>query len=237
MTHVIVVSFALLTFLCSIALPEEIIVGKEYVLNAPNQLGTWYLCKNGDRAVWMYRSSPDEVVRFGYVDSNIKAKLLKPYKPGTRAKVAAVGEGHAFVGLGESSVSKTESVALVVINEGDLGWVPLSLLEVTPEEKKLTADEAAKIAAMPKLQSTSDQVLVATSLDCANDLQKIVDFGKKNGTGVEFRRKLVELSTLGCSKNIPAGTPITIVSKPGGFVSFRTYPGNVDGIALQENVR
>jgi hypothetical protein len=101
------------------------------------------------------------------------------------------------------------------------------------------AKERAYIAALPKLYSGSDEVLVATSPDCARDLKNIIEFGRRNGTGIEFRKKILELVTLGCAINIPSGTAITVSHRDREFVTFCAYDGpkkGTCGIALSEHV-
>ena len=80
-------------------------------------------------------------------------------------------------------------------------------------------------------------VVVATSLDCARDLQGVVAFGRKNGTGVDYRKKMLELFTLGCATTMDSGTPMVDATRYGQFVSFKSYPSNKAGVALAENVR
>ncbi len=110
-------------------------------------------------------------------------------------------------------------------------------------EEKRRADEETKrrelafINSLPKLVSSGgNTVFVATSLDCANDLRKIVDYGRRSGTGVEFRKKMVELMTLGCAESIDNGTPILKATRSGQFITFTAYKSGKTGVALPENV-
>lgn len=97
--------------------------------------------------------------------------------------------------------------------------------------------ELAYVNSLPQLTSPSETVIVATSIDCARDLQNVVGLGKKNGTGVEFRKKMVELMTLGCAASIPKGTPLVYAIKNGQFVTFKAYKSGKEGVTLLESVR
>ena len=79
--------------------------------------------------------------------------------------------------------------------------------------------------------------MVATSMDCARDLQSIIDLGRRNGTGIEFRKKMLELVTLGCGTRMETGTPMVDAKKNGPFVTFKAYKSGKEGVALSENVR
>jgi hypothetical protein len=108
--------------------------------------------------------------------------------------------------------------------------------------RRKAADEAERKElayrnSLPKLVSQGDSVVVATSMDCAKDLQNAVAFGRKNGTGVEFRKKMLELVTLGCATAMDKGTPIVNATRNGQFVLFTAYPSGKAGVALMENVR
>jgi hypothetical protein len=97
--------------------------------------------------------------------------------------------------------------------------------------------ELAYRNSLPKLVSQGESVVVATSMDCAKDLQSVVAFGRKNGTGVEFRKKMLELVTLGCATTMDNGTPLVSATRNGQFVTFTAYPSGKAGVALMENVQ
>lgn len=110
------------------------------------------------------------------------------------------------------------------------------------EEKKRAAEEAqrkelAYVNSLPQLTGPGEAVVVATSIDCARDLQNVVNFGKTSGTGVEFRKKMVELVTLGCAASIAKATPLVSATKNGQFVTFKAYKSGKEGVALLESVR
>ena len=109
-------------------------------------------------------------------------------------------------------------------------------------EKRKAGEEAnqkelAYRNSLPKLVGQGDTVVVATSIDCAKDLQGVIGYGKRNGTGVEFRKKMLELVTLGCAQAIENGTPLVKALKNGQFVTFTTYQSRKEGVALVDNVR
>jgi hypothetical protein len=90
---------------------------------------------------------------------------------------------------------------------------------------------------LPKLVSEGSTVVIATSIDCAKDLQNVIGFGRKNGTGVEYRKKMLELVTLGCAMTMDNGTVLLHAAKNGDFVAFTAYKSGKQGVALKENVR
>jgi hypothetical protein len=107
-------------------------------------------------------------------------------------------------------------------------------------EAQAQAKERVYVAGLPKLWSgSSNEVLVATSQDCARDYKAIVEFGRKNGTGIEFRKRIVELVSLGCAVYMPAGTAIVVSRKDADYVRFCAHGGTMKGtcgIALSEHV-
>jgi len=108
------------------------------------------------------------------------------------------------------------------------------------EQAERQAKERAYIATLPKLQNGSNEVLVATSEDCARDYRSILDFGRKNGTGVEYRKKILGLISLGCAVAFPPDTAILISHRDKDFVAFCAYDGakkGTCGVALPEQVR
>lgn len=135
---------------------------------------------------------------------------------------------------------------------GKRGWVHLNLLKMTAEAraaaKKAAAQkeqqaaaaaqkERAYVDSLPKLVSEGSTVVIATSIDCAKDLQNVIGFGRKNGTGVEYRKKMLELVTLGCAMTMDNGTVLLHAAKNGDFVAFTAYKSGKQGVALKENVR
>jgi hypothetical protein len=107
-------------------------------------------------------------------------------------------------------------------------------------ERERLAKEKAYIDTLPRLAGAANEILVATSMDCARDYAKTVEFGRKNGTGVEFRKKLAELVALGCAVQMPNRTAIEILARDAEFVEFRAYTGPRKGtyaVALSKDVR
>ncbi len=89
----------------------------------------------------------------------------------------------------------------------------------------------------PRLIGSGKEIMVATSMDCAQDLQRIISFGKIHGAGVGFRRKLSALAGKGCVVAMASGTALDDPVKKGAFVTFTTYKSRERGVALAENVR
>jgi hypothetical protein len=139
-------------------------------------------------------------------------------------------------------VETVDADAVLVTVEGrGTGWVMRQVLDLTPGDRaivlkkraqekaaadKKRAEEKAYVATLPKLRNGGGPIFVATSFDCARDFRKVIEFGRKNGTGVEYRKKMVELVTLGCTTKIDAGTAINVISQKDGFVQFRAYNGD-----------
>jgi hypothetical protein len=160
--------------------------------------------------------------------------------------------------------SEDEDAVRVALANGNSGWIPRVLIGMTKSQqrdfdskKAAIAKEAAAqrsldeqrrtkeqafIAGLPILWSPSGRgdVLVATSLDYEHDREKVMEFGVKNGTGVEFRKKVLELITLHCAGWVPSGTAIEVMHRETAFVEFRAYTGaskGMHGFALNSDVR
>jgi hypothetical protein len=133
------------------------------------------------------------------------------------------------------------------------GWIAWNRIEVPKDTlMKLDAERAAAkessrqsrmqmeklIASMPRIVGKSGTVLVATSMDCVRDLQKISAFTKLNGFGVEARKKNAEFIAMGCGFALDVGTVLVGAERDGPIVSFigTTAEELKLGIVLAENV-
>jgi len=239
----------LLVFICSClgwAQKPEL----EYRLLAPEKWNVWVLSPSVREAVSNCTYPNDKDGR-SFIEDKIKKGEYFTYKPGDRA-IFVEGQGDAW----RVKVIDGES-------RGREGWVCYVLMEVTEESeaalarfqeaariaegkklaaRKKTAEEAqrkelAYINSLPRLTGQGESVMVATSMDCARDLQSIIDLGRRNGTGIEFRKKMLELVTLGCGTRMEMGTPMVDAKKNGPFVTFKAYKSGKEGVALSENVR
>jgi hypothetical protein len=102
------------------------------------------------------------------------------------------------------------------------------------------AKENAYIRSLPKLWNNGARVFVATSMDCARDYQQVLRFGRANGTGVAYRKKILELVTLNCIVDVSSGTAIEVLKDGSELVDARLYTGPRKGthaVVLKENVR
>jgi hypothetical protein len=230
----------------------------EYRLTAPKGWEIWMLARSADYASIAYTYSHNEDTR-AFVESKIRKGEYAKYVPGDLAM--ATGEKsenacHVRLLTGESK-GREGWVHEALMNLTEESKAYLAKVEERKraaeasrraaarrlaEEKKRAADEVkraelAYINSLPRLAGPADDVVVATSMDCAKDLQGVVNFGRKNGTGVEFRKKIVELVTLGCATTMPRGTPIVNAVRNGQFVTFRAYKSSKISVALVENVR
>ncbi len=150
-------------------------------------------------------------------------------------------------------VANHAEAAMVKVTQSDgshaLGWIAWSRVEIPPETlKRLQADrDAAKqrrieaqriIEAMPRVIGKESPVLIATSMDCSKDLQKIATFTRLNGFGVEARKKTSEFISMGCGYALDVGTILVGAERNGEFVKFigTTSEDYKFGIALPENV-
>jgi hypothetical protein len=230
----------------------------QYKLRTPKNWSEWAITGSASEALRIYgyvvQDSDDETFLKDYLADKINKEGGFIYQSGDLASRTP----------GEVEDSDTCHVRIIEgTNKGREGWVHCSLMEMTDEwkehfakqeankhsaakkasdEKRRVADEAkrkqqAYIDSLPKLVSPGQDVMVATSLDCAKDLQNVVNFGRKNGTGVEFRKKMLELMALGCTITLPLGTPMESAIKSGQFVTFQAYKLRKTGVALAENVR
>lgn len=157
-------------------------------------------------------------------------------------------------------VANHAEAAMVKFTRSDgsraLGWIAWSRIEIPPETfKELQANreaaqaekEAAKqrrveaqriIDAMPRIVGKDSPVLIANSMDCSKDLQKIAVFTKLNGFGVEARKKASEFVSIGCGYTLDVGTILVGAERDGAFVKFiGTSSEELKlGIALAEHV-
>jgi hypothetical protein len=222
----------------------------QYRLSAPKNWQVWILSGSSIEAISNYNFANDRDGR-RIIEEKIKTGKYITYTPGDRAIfVDEDDNGDAW----RVKVVDGES-------RGREGWIHYRLGEMTEESRaqlarleerkriaevkkrtaaKKAAEEAqrkelAYVNSLPQLTGPSETVIVATSIDCARDLQNVVGLGKKNGTGVEFRKKMVELMTLGCAASIPKDTPLVYAIKNGQFVTFKAYKSGKEGVgALRE---
>lgn len=181
----------------------------KYRLSAPKGWDVWMLTDAANEALSAYTYSSDKGI-MPDIEKMIKTRAYMNYRPGDLA---------IFTGEEERETCRVKIIDGE--NRGREGWIHCSLMRMTAESKAYLAKrEATKravaeevqrkgqayIDSLPKLTGQGQDVMVATSLDCARDLQNVINFGRKNGTGVEFRKKMLELVTLGCAATMANGT-------------------------------
>jgi hypothetical protein len=165
---------------------------------------------------------------------------------GDTASVA--GDDKTFIIYSRPMVAKLirlDGLAAMVSVNGRASWVHRDLLKpdrsgALAREKAEREKELAFIATLPKSVGPAAGVLVATSQDCAKDLQKLADFAKSAGTGVEFRKKVADFLLVGCGMTMPTGTPLIVSRKDSQFVEFGAYSGphkGTHGVALSKDVK
>jgi len=213
-----------------------------YQIKAAYPQPDWMLSASEKEAVWCFYSR-------GF-DKDVKSVCKKPGNTVVAGTVGTVQEIQ-------------EETVLIRLEDGRSGYIFSELLGRTPEElrrieaekiaqqkrnaqrraaeeatrTKNLATEAAYVASLPKLRSgAASTLLVATSADCARDYRSIIEFGRRSGTGVEFRKKLLELVSLGCAFSVPAGTPVTVSNRTQGTSSICSYPERKCGLALTEHL-
>ncbi len=203
---------------------DAVLGGSRHILRVPDGHMAWLLAETPPDAASFLSTE------FDVAEKAVNSRKWPTYQTGAEATLLTVRGDYAEVRL-ESGENRNET-----------GWVVKNLVELSPGEKKRLANEAAKSrrkqemsAKLPKLTG-SPQVVVATSLDCARDLRKAVEFGKSNGTGVEFRKKMLELARVGCTTSIPSGTSIIVTNSATGLISFKIFDSTRTGVALAENV-
>jgi hypothetical protein len=231
-------AFLALMLSTTVSAGQQLKQGAVYILGAPKGESSWLLTANCSDASWLYLATKQERETLVDIPGKVSGGYWLRYDVGVRARV-------------ENQTDDCAQVRLIKESSGnEYGWVHKALIRPSLEEqRKQAAIAAAKreqdlkkkqyIASLPKLRGPSDSVIVATSHDCALDYARAVEFGKKNGTGVEFRKKILELITLHCAISLPNGTPVEILSKDAQFVSFAVYSGQyagTRGFALKENV-
>ena len=243
--------FALMLTTMTAAPAQQFKSDTEYVLTMPKGEASWFLAAKCSDARWLYLATAHEREVWGGIPAALKGGWVA-YQSNKRVHVRQQTEECAEVEiLGESSQYGWVG-----------GWVDKALVRLNPEDQKKVdaarkqeatkraATAAAKreqdlkeqqyIASLPKLRGSSESVIVATSQDCAVDYARVVEFGKRNGTGVEYRKRVLELISLQCAISLPSGTPIQVRSRDAQFVSFSVYSGphaGTRGIALKENVQ
>ena len=221
-----------------------------YKMAAPEGWAVWVLSASEAEAISNFTFPNDRDAR-PFIEGKIRKGEYVTYKPGDQAIVIERRGKACHVKFVDGD------------SEGRSGWVHSDLMEVTEEsaavvarfkeaarkaaDQKRAADkkavderlrkELAYIRSLPKLVGQGESVMVATSVDCARDLQGIIDFGRRSGTGIDFRKKMLELVTLGCGTAMEAGTPMVNAKKNGPFVTFKAYGSGKEGVALAENVR
>lgn len=204
----------------------KIVPGTEYVLKVPSDQKHWILLDDPLQVNTCYLN------RATYrLETDFHFSERPPYETNTVARVVEIS-------------SEDKDAVRVVLANGNSGWVPRVLIEMTKaqqrdfdikqaaiakevaaqrlldEQRRLLDEqrrlkEQAFIAGLPILWPSSSRgdVLVATSLDCEHDREKVMAFGAKNGTGVEFRKKILELITLHCADWMPTGTAIEVIHR------------------------
>lgn len=220
----------------------EIHVDTRYVLKVPVGHEHWVVSKESSDAAWCYGARDNR----RDLESLCGFKTQPRYVEGSPVTVERL----------------TDCCVRVALEGGSIGWVARELVELTPEQRKayearqaaLAKERAERLAqerarqkkeqaytsTLPKLSNSSGEVLVATSRDCARDYEKIIQLGRRNGTGVEFRKRLLELMAVGCAVEMPSGTAIEVIDRRDGFVEFRAYDGpkkGTHGFALSAHVR
>ncbi len=243
-----------LLFLFALPPPQRLLdlhPGLEYVLRVPTGYKQWLLSSDSTGSEWCYqnRGKRSDVEQYCLAE--------KPtYTSGTLANVEAFDESAARVVLKDGHVGWVARELIDMTEEQRKAYdaeqamwqkhaaatraMNAQRLAATREtERQQRAKEQAYVASLPKLRGVAGDVLVATSSDCARDYKKIIEFGRKNGTGVEYRKKLLELISLGCAVNIPSGTALKISRQDQDFVEFCAYDGSkagTCGVALREDV-
>jgi hypothetical protein len=223
----------------------------EYVLNVPPGYDRWALSGQDGGADWCYasRGRPSDIASLCFDK--------KPtYASGTSATVELIGDASVKVVLKDGRTGwvareligmtpeqkrayETEQGARAKRVAEAKAQAAKRVAEARAKEAEKEAKERAFIATLPKLRSGSSEVLVATSGDCARDYKGIIEFGRRNGTGIEYRKKVLELISLGCATNLPSGTAINISRRDRDFVTFCAYDGpkrGTCGVALSEHV-
>ncbi|MGD0619902.1 MAG: hypothetical protein ABSB67_19820 [Bryobacteraceae bacterium] len=230
----------------------------KYSLRTPKGWDVWGLTDTSDAARSAYTFAGDGESK-DYIQGKIKAGVYTRYKPGDvvvrtgeedgdvwRVRIiegtSVGGEGWVHRALLDMTEESKAYVEKLEQRERIADANRRAAAKRSAEDKKRAADEARRkeleyIDSLPKLIGPSEDVLVATSFDCAKDLQNTVIFGRKNGTGVEFRKKVLELMTLGCAVTMVSGTPMEHATRDGQFVTFTAYKSGKRAVALSENVR
>ena len=229
----------------------------QYRLLAPEKWSVWVLSPSVREAISNYTFPNDKDGR-SFIEDKIRKGEYATYKPGDQATfIEAEDEAwHVKVVDGESRGRDgwVHHKLLELTNESKAVLAKFKEATRIAENKKRAAgkkaaeeqkraaeevqrNELAYINSLPKLTGRGESVMVATSMDCARDLQSIIDFGRRNGTGIAFRKKMLELVTVGCGTAMEAGTPMANAKKNGPFVIFEAYKSGKEGVALSENVR
>ena len=239
-------------FLASAQEPEV-----RYKLGVPDRWQVWVLSPTADDAVSSYTFPNDRDGR-AYIEEKIRTGRWATYNPGDIAAVEqqhddaclvtiVEGQNRGSKGWVHKALMEMTPESKVYLNKQRAAAAKAATArrlaaERAAAEKRKAGEEAnqkelAYRNSLPKLVGQGDTVVVATSIDCAKDLQGVIGYGKRNGTGVEFRKKMLELVTLGCAQAIENGTPLVKAVKNGQFVTFTAYQSSKEGIALVENVR
>lgn len=207
----------------------------EVVLKIPQNWDSWILTDTVFNAQWMFQNRESAEAETE-MKENIPKGFWQAYSKGTTATIVDRSSDCLKVRI---RLAKGRTAA---------GWVVADLAETSPAEKarRLRAQQLAEtrklqeaqyVSSLPKLIGPGPKVVVATSLDCAKDLLRTVEFGRGKGTGVEFRKRMIELVSVGCAVTMDTGTPLVEATKDGQFVRGRAYGSDVNVVALTENVR
>jgi hypothetical protein len=239
-------------FLASAQQPEV-----RYKLRTPVNWPVWVLSPSSVSAVSSYTFANDRDER-AYIEEKVRNGQYVTYRPGDMAVSHEQQNETCFITIVEGENRGSEGwvhTALMEMTPESKAYLEKKRAEeeraeadrraaaerAAAKKKRAAEDDKRKELAyrnsLPKLVSQGETVIIATSMDCAKDLQSVVGFGKKNGTGVEFRKKMLELVTLGCAQAMENGTPLVKAAKNGQFVTFTTYGSGKNGVALDENVR
>ena len=223
------------------------------MLKVPTGQSYWALEKNPNDARWCYGLLSQRENGSDWDQCHLNE--FPQYRAGSLARVSEIDGGCALVNLPNAqgwvvldllemtpamrSEYEARKAAAAKREAGARARARKARTEAQLKEEQQEEKEASYIRTLPKLWSNSEQVMVATSVDCARDYQKVVQFARVNGTGIEFRKKLLELTSLGCAIWMPSGTAIEVIRKNDSFVEFRAYTGRKGtyGVALKENVR
>jgi len=213
----------------------------------------WVLTETASEAEWIYYATQADRERVTKFSEKVNSEKWPKYMAGQMATVEGQTRGSYLVSLDDGRrgyvvdrlVGPTEEQFKLAQKQE----VERKRVEAAKEAERKKAEaavqarqeqarrkEAAYIASLPKLIGAGDKVMVATSADCAKDLQSIQDFGRSNGTGVAYRKKLIELTTLGCGVLWDRGTPLLVETRSSSAVRVRSYPGRELGFVLPENV-